>query len=155
MEARIALAFVANRQGASVATPSHWANVMSLELGWFSPAQARQYVEAARAEGLLDGDDELRLTFDHREVEVPRGFRPTGEVPTAPERHDPFLDLVDRVAAATGQGRGAVMQAVSAVQARFGGKLSADAALVRVALDEELDVGAEAQAALARLTARA
>lgn len=72
-----ALAFVARRQGKRAMPGSEWANVMSLELGWMAPGDARRFVAAAQAAGLLVPDgDELAFPDDPREVEVPRHFRP-------------------------------------------------------------------------------
>ncbi len=151
VEARIALAVVARRQGWTQAAPSTWANVMSLELGWFSPAEAKRYVQAAHEAGLVTGEEEWALTFDAREVEVPRGFRPSVEALPPPKPHDPFIDLIDRIESATGQRRADVLEAIADIQQRFGGHLHAEAAAVRLALEHDLDVQDAARDALTRL----
>ncbi len=77
MEAQAALAFVARRAGAQSMPASRWGHVMSLELGWMAPGLAKQYIAACEAAGLLQPDgDALRLAFDPRSIDVPRGFRP-------------------------------------------------------------------------------
>ncbi len=85
---------------------------MSLELGWMAPGLARRYVDACHEAGLLlaDGED-LRLAFDPKAVDVPRGFRPDpGHLPTGsavpmPERSD-TAPPADAPAAATPQAAG-------------------------------------------------
>src|SRR5207245_1332417 len=72
-----ALAFVAARQGRRALLPQEWAHVLSLDLGWMAPAQARRLVERAQAAGLLTPDgDLLRLALDPAAVQVPPLFRP-------------------------------------------------------------------------------
>lgn len=152
----VALAFVAKRQGRDASSAAEWRHVLSLELGWFTPAQAARFVEASVATGLLRADgDQLRLAFDRGSVQVPRGFRPDPaaipDTSASPPAEDPFIALVDRIAGRLGTKRSQVLETVAAVQERFGGHLEAEAAALRVALDAGLDVQDEAEAALARL----
>lgn len=81
----VALAFVARRQAQRAMTASRWSHLLSLEMGWMNPGQARAFVEAAVRAGLLAPDgDLLRLVIDPQAVEVPRGFRPKPEAAAAP-----------------------------------------------------------------------
>jgi len=82
----VALAFVARRQAKQAMTAARWCHLLSLELGWMNPGQARAFVEGAQRAGLLAPEgDLLRLLVDPQAVEVPRGFRPRvdGAAPTA------------------------------------------------------------------------
>jgi hypothetical protein len=75
-----ALAFVARREGRRSMPASRWANVLSLDLGWMPPAKARDWVQRGVESALLRADGEqLRLTGDPGQVEIPRGFRPGPE----------------------------------------------------------------------------
>ena len=80
----VALAFIARRQATKAMSPSRWSHMLSLEMGWMNPGQARSFVEQAIRAGLLAPDgDLLRLVVDPNAVEVPRGFRPKpGEAAT-------------------------------------------------------------------------
>ncbi|MHB1262308.1 MAG: DUF2240 family protein, partial [Thermoplasmatota archaeon] len=76
----IALAFIARRQATKAMSASRWSHMLSLEMGWMNPGQARAFVDRAVRAGLLAPDgDALRLVIDPTSVEVPRGFRPKAE----------------------------------------------------------------------------
>lgn len=76
----VALAFIARRQASKAMSASRWSHMLSLEMGWMNPGQARSFVERAVRAGLLAPDgDVLRLVIDPAVVEVPRGFRPRPE----------------------------------------------------------------------------
>ncbi|HUR24585.1 MAG TPA: DUF2240 family protein [Candidatus Thermoplasmatota archaeon] len=78
----VALAFIARRQASKAMSASRWSHMLSLEMGWMNPGQARSFVEQAVRTGLLAPDgDLLRLVVDPAKVEVPRGFRPRPDPP--------------------------------------------------------------------------
>jgi len=158
-----------------------WAHVMSLELGWMAPGAAKAFVADCVASGLLvpeTGEDQLRLGFDATTVTIPRGFRPPTDLAatssTSTSRSSPstssppstkssspaspappvdlFPALVARIAKERSTEKAEVMNEVTKVQERFGGKLSADAAAVRVAMAHGVDVADDAEAALRRIT---
>lgn len=80
----IALAFIARRQAAKAMSASRWSHMLSLEMGWMNPGQARAFVDRAERAGLLAPDgDALRLVIDPTTVEVPRGFRPRPDAEAA------------------------------------------------------------------------
>lgn len=156
-DARIAFAFVARRQGRRAMQESEWVHILSLELGWMSPAQARGYVAAALAGAVLAAEDGgLALTFDPNSIDVPRGFRPApalsseenGETSQAVPATDPddlFLIWLGKLGAATGEQRDAVLARVATVQERMGGMITAEAALLWLARDAGLDVRSAAR----------
>ncbi|MEA3136584.1 MAG: hypothetical protein QOC71_865 [Thermoplasmata archaeon] len=82
----IALAFIARRQATKAMSASRWSHMLSLEMGWMNPGQARAFVERAVRAGILAPDGELmRLVIDPTKVEVPRGFRPRAEAEAGTE----------------------------------------------------------------------
>lgn len=134
-----------------------WQNVLSLELGWMAPGQARDFVARALAAGVLQtepGGEGLRLAPDPGRVEVPRGFRPDpAAVPVQASSEDPFLVWVRRVGSHRGVADEVVLREVAAFQDELGGYVSALAAVLAVAAEAGLDVRAGAQEALDALTA--
>lgn len=146
-----ALAFLARREARTSMTASRWAHVLSFELGWMNPGQARAFVQRAVAAGLLttQGDD-LRLVLDPQAVQVPRGFRPNPEAlasarPDAAQAEpDLFLGWVARLAAHHGVTREHILGRVAAVQERMGGLLTAEAAVLCLGREAGLDVAADA-----------
>jgi len=161
-----ALAFVSRREGLRSMPASRWAHVMSLDLGWMPPGEARVFVSRAVEAALLrDEGEALRLTIDPATVQVPPGFRPgrtDGAPPAArptaasvgpavaapqpPTPIDPFLDWVEKLAKHSGTERRQVLAQVAQVQDRMGGSLSAMAALLWLAAKAGLDVRAAAAA---------
>lgn len=124
-----------------------WANELSLGLGWMTPAQARSFIERAKAAGVLAGEGELELKVDAG-MALPRGFKPNPEAQA--EAHgpkDPFLEWVDQVAATRKSNRGAVLAEVDALQQSYAGLLDALTAVWVLAAQAGLDVR---RAALAR-----
>ena len=159
-EVQVALAFVARRAGRSAMDEAAWAHVMSLELGWMAPAEARALVARAVQAGLLrDEAGLLALAFDAKSVTIPRGFRPSAatraatQAPAAAAAEDPFVAWLGRVAASTGRGQDEVLADVARLQDEARGLLHAEAALLRVAHAAGLDVRDAAAAALTRLVA--
>lgn len=148
---------------------SRWAHVLSFDLGWMPPAAARAFVSQGVATALLRAEgEELRLTVDPAQVEVPRGFRPgpqstaaaameaVRQEPPAPSEAatpapevpiDPFLDWLERYSSRKGIPRAKALEEVSAVQERMGGRLTAIAALLWLAARSGLDVREAAAAA--------
>ncbi len=157
---------------------SRWRHVLSLELGWMAPGLAGRYIDACRAAGLLEVDgEELRLTFDAKTIPIPRGFRPDplqlppasdGALPATPaaapmgaeggppetsEGDDLFGSWLPKIAAARGEDLGATMAAMEALQAKAGGLLHAEAAILVMGAAAGLDVKAAAARALKDLQA--
>lgn len=146
-----ALAFLARRESRLVMTASRWAHVLSFEMGWMNPGQARAFVQRAVTAGLLAPDgDNLRLVLDPQTIPVPRGFRPHPEASapaapnTTPAPPDAFLGWVARLAAHHGVTREQILGRVAAVQERMGGLLTAEAAVLWLGRDAGLDVTGDA-----------
>lgn len=166
-DVEVALAFIARRQARTAMPANRWCHLLSLELGWMNPGQARAFVERAVRAGLLaeDGAD-LRLVVDPTRVEVPRGFRPKPDAEAAatagpakggnpdaaaPTEPDPFLGWVARIAAQRGLTREQVLGQVASLQDSMGGLLTAEAAVLLLARKNGLDVQAAAKAAADRM----
>lgn len=150
---------------------SAWEGELSFGLRWMTPPQAKAYLGAALAAGLLSEDgDELRLGVDPEEVRVPVGFRPDplalaapGEATAAggaggsgrPRKEDPVLDWMRRIAEATGQKRADVAAQMAARQEAMAGHLTAEVAVLWLARDAGLDVTEALADAVAGLTTHA
>jgi hypothetical protein len=158
----VAFAFIARRQATKAMSASRWSHMLSLELGWMNPGQARTFVERGVNAGLLTPDgDTLRLVIDPASVEVPRGFKPNPDASagpagpassssgssTASAPADPFLGWVAKVAAQRGLTRDQVLGQVAAAQEELGGLLTAEAAVLLLARRNGLDVRDAARAA--------
>lgn len=68
---------------------------LSLHREWFSPDQAKQVVDRAASEGLLNSTDTgYEPTFAITDVEIPRDFTPDESILT---RQSPFEQILERV----------------------------------------------------------
>lgn len=140
-----ALAFVASRQARRSLRAQEWAHVLSLDLAWMAPGQARQFVERAQAAGLLAPDGEaLRLTFDPASVRVPPLFRPrpdaAPEAAVAAAPPDSFVAWLDAYGRHAGCDRAEALRRVAQRQEEAKGLLTADVALLWIAAEAGLDV---------------
>lgn len=155
-----ALAFVATRQARRALTAQEWVHVLSLDLGWMAPAQARQMVERATAAGLLVAEgDALRLALDPAAVQVPPLFRPRPDAAPEPVAAAPppdsFVVWLDAYARHAGCDRAEALRRVAERQAAAHGLLTADVALLWVAAEAGLDVRSAAAKLIHRPAAAA
>lgn len=76
-ELRDALAYVYRREGGDPIPAEELGNRVSFDLRWFSPGEARAFVERVRAADLVEETDEgLVPTFDPEAVDLPVSFTP-------------------------------------------------------------------------------
>lgn len=74
---RDALAYVYRREGGAPIPAEELGNRVSFDLRWFSPGEARAFVERVRAADLVEETGEgLVPTFDPGEVDLPVSFTP-------------------------------------------------------------------------------
>ncbi|MDD2777414.1 MAG: DUF2240 family protein [Methanocellales archaeon] len=65
------------KRGKNALTTSEFIFALSLDLGWFSPEQAKEVLNKAKNDGLVSiEDDEISPNFDFKTIEIPLGFRP-------------------------------------------------------------------------------
>jgi hypothetical protein len=77
-EATIIIAFVYNRSGKTQLSASDIQHILSLELGWYTAADAKTFVNLAQTNKLLKKKDNiLTPTFDSTTIQIPTGFKPT------------------------------------------------------------------------------
>ncbi|MFC6721681.1 DUF2240 family protein [Halobacteriaceae bacterium SHR40] len=77
MSLRRAVSVPFRQRGVTRMTESEFVVALSLDRDWFSPDQAKRLVTVAAGEGLLDReDDDIEVTFDPADIEVPDGYEP-------------------------------------------------------------------------------
>lgn len=65
------------KRGKDSLTTSEFIFALSLDLGWFSPEQAKEVLGKAKEGDLVSiKDDEISPSFDFKAIEIPLGFRP-------------------------------------------------------------------------------
>ena len=77
-ETEIILAFLYKRSGKQTQTEPELYLTLSIELGWYTSDQAKQFVKQAKQNNLLKNQDQqLTPTFDIQKIPIPTGFKPS------------------------------------------------------------------------------
>ncbi len=65
------------KRGKNALKTSEFIFALSLDLGWFSPEQAKEVLNKAKNDGLVSiKDDEISPNFDFKTIDIPLGFKP-------------------------------------------------------------------------------
>jgi len=78
-EARRIIASVFKKSGKKKLSSSDFFLILSMDLGWFPPAEAKKFVKWAEENNLLKKDEEdiLIPTFDIKTIDIPIDFQPS------------------------------------------------------------------------------
>ena len=80
-EEKIIISFIFKRSGKKELKTSEFYLPLSMQLNWFSPQEAKDFVKIALKQKLLKEKEEgIEPTFDINQVKIPVGFRPTKQV---------------------------------------------------------------------------
>lgn len=80
-ENEIIIAFLFKRSGKEKMSFSELYLNLSMELGWFSPEDAKKFLyEAIKNKLLTNEDEQISLTFDVNKIKIPVGFSPSKKV---------------------------------------------------------------------------
>ena len=80
-EAEITITFIFRRSGKQELKLSELYLPLSMELGWFSPHEAKDFVKMAIKQKLLREEKDLvKPNFNIEQITVPLGFRPSKQV---------------------------------------------------------------------------
>ena len=123
-EMEIAIAQIFRKKGKSSMAEKDFVFAVSLDFRWFGPKEAQKLLELGLDSGLLElADGMVSPTFDHKAVEVPKGFRPSADLLTGQIQPKPkglFLKIVDAVAAKTGMPAKDLISQINQTQDRMG-----------------------------------
>jgi hypothetical protein len=80
-QAELIITFIFNRSGKTELSFSEMYLTLSMDLNWFTPDDAKDFVEKAIKEGYLkEKNSQICPLFDISKVSVPIGYSPTGEL---------------------------------------------------------------------------
>ena len=72
--------------------------MISMDLRWFTPKDARSLIELAISSGLLKKQKEgLKITFDWRDREIPLGFAPSEAIFETAAHRSCFTAIIDSI----------------------------------------------------------
>ncbi len=80
-QAELVIAFVFNRSGKTELSFSDMYLTLSMELNWFTPEDAKDFLEKAIEEKILTKkNNQIRPSFDISKIEIPVGYAPKGKL---------------------------------------------------------------------------
>ncbi|MCD5409857.1 MAG: DUF2240 family protein [Methanocellales archaeon] len=123
------------KRGKDCLTTSEFIFALSLDLGWFSPEQAKEVLGKANEKDLISiKDDEISPNFDFKAIEIPLGFRPDLK-----RERSIFERVIERVMM-TGLSRKEAIALVNEKQERMAKLIEIDVSALMVAKDRGADV---------------
>lgn len=131
-ELRRAVAILFRRKGKSSMTEKDFIMAASMDLRWFPPKDAQRLVQSALKAGLIRSEEgHLTPTFDTNLTEVPLDFRPSPQALKAEStKRDIFLEIVSRIASASGRPEREVVAEANATQEGLGVRVEVAALIV-------------------------
>lgn len=146
MSVRVVVVAPFRQRGVCRMNESEFVVALSLDRDWFSPDQAKRFIDVAAGQGLLSREDgAVSPGFDPETVEVPEGFVPDEDVL---RRRSPFEQTLDALVEAGHEKREAVAS-INGLQRELA--VSVEAAAVVYARRQGVDVADIADQALATL----
>lgn len=148
-----AVAFVFRRKGAEVLSERDFVHVLSFDLRWLAPPEARRLLALAAERGLVAREgEEIRPAFAHASLDVPIGWRATpaalDEPAVAPPGAPPQDDLAARLAALANVQPDALRREAEHERERAAGLLTTEAATLLAAARRGADVREVARSTL-------
>ena len=76
-EEEIIIAFLFKRSGKETLTPPELYLPLSMDLKWFTPQQAKDFIKLAEKKKLLNKKNNLiKPNFDYKKINIPLSFQP-------------------------------------------------------------------------------
>jgi len=115
------IAFLFKRSGKEELTPSDLYLPLSMDLQWFTPNQAKTFVNMALQQKLLiKKEGKLKPSFDYEKIVVPIGFRPSKQPLEKKDLKEDKLDaiktIINRIAEKTGKDEQSIIEKIKDVE---------------------------------------
>lgn len=139
-EMEITLAQIFRKKGKSSLAEKDFVFAVSLDFRWFGPKDAQKLLELGLDSGLLAMKDGMvSPTFDHKAIDIPKGFAPVQDLLAAPvQPKGIFLKIVDALALKTGMPAKDLISQINQTQDRMG--IDVEVAALIVAKNLGVDV---------------
>jgi len=142
-EVETIIAFLFKRSGKEELTTSDLYLPLSMDLQWFTPNQAKTFVNMALQQKLLiKKEGKLKPSFDYEKIVVPVGFRPSKkpieEKEVKEEKLDAVKTIINRIVEKTGLDEKSVTEKIKDVEIEK--NLCPDVAALLVGKEYDVDV---------------
>lgn len=139
-ELETAIAQIFRKKGKASLAEKDFVFAASLDFGWFSPKEAQKMLEVSLENELLSIEDgQVKPTFDHKAIEIPKGFAPTAELlQTNVQPKGIFLKIVESISRKTNLPAKDLISQINQTQDRMG--VEVEVAALIVARNFDVDV---------------
>lgn len=144
-EVKIIISFLFKRSGKEELTFSELYLPLSMDLKWFSPKEAKEFVNSAlKRKFLIKKDDLIKPNFDYRKTIVPVGFHPSKqafneEIEANEERPDMIKLIIKQIIEKTDQDEHNILEEIKEISKERNISLEVAALLVSVGHDIPVD----------------
>jgi len=143
-EVETIIAFLFKRSGKEELTPSDLYLPLSMDLQWFTPNQAKTFVNMALQQKLLiKKEGKLKPSFAYEKIVVPIGFRPSKkpieEKEVKEEKLDAIKTIISRIVEKTGLDEKSVTEKIKDFEKEKNIRLEVAALLVSKEYDVDVD----------------
>ena len=121
-EIKIIISFLFKRSGKKELTVSDLYLILSMDLKWFSPKEAKDFVNSALLKNfLIKNGDHIKPNFDCKKIAIPVGFHPSKQIfeeetdMANEERQDVVKSIIDQIIEKTEQNEQIVFEEIREV----------------------------------------
>ena len=122
-EEKVAIAFLFKRSGKKELSSSEFCLSLSMDLNWFSPVQAKDFMkQALQRRILMKKGNKIKPNFDHENITVPVGFRPSLHILEEKKEEkdeasqDVTIALVQKIIEKTAKDKQGVVERIEAIE---------------------------------------
>jgi len=142
-EGKIVIAFLYKRSGKNKLKETEIYLPLSLELGWFSSKESRQFIDFALKQNLLKKTEDVFIpTFDIDTINIPVGFFPSKssfETSKKELTEDIFDKIVNRIVIKTNENSQNVIKFINHIQTEK--NIVPIVAALLLAIEHEVEIG--------------
>ena len=126
------------RKGTDTIKETGFVMALSMDLGWFKPDTARDFISSAIEMGIISREgDMLKAQFDVNNVEVPMGFKP--DVSRFKEK-EVFEQIIERIIINTGLEKQKIIAKINKDRSEKGGLFSIEVLGILMAREHGIQV---------------
>jgi len=123
-EEKVVIAFLFKRSGKSELSLSEFCLSLSMDLNWFSPVQAKDFMkQALQRKILMKKSNTIKPNFGYENITVPVGFRPSLQIFEEEEKEEEQKEtpdvtnmLVQRIVEKTAKDQQSVVEQIKSVE---------------------------------------
>jgi len=120
-QAEMIISYLFKRSGKEVISYSDFYLTLSMELNWFTPDEAKNFIEKAIENNLLNKDSEnLKPCFDYSKIKLPLSYVPTGIIfkETKQEKTDILNEIINNISSKTKISKKEILEEITRIESK-------------------------------------